>query len=64
MNHQQAMSLLGTIQHALDQLQNVRTLRSTRAIHTMMLIDEKLSKLLHSNVATALDERDSLEIKF
>ena len=64
MTHQQAVARLDTINDALDELEGNDSLRSTRSISKMMLIDEKLSRLLHSNVNTALDERDSLEIEF
>ena len=64
MTHQQAVARLDTINDALDELEGNDSLRSTRPISKMMLIDEKLSRLLHSNVNTALDERDSLEIEF
>ena len=64
MTHQQAVARLDTINDALDELEGNDSLRGTRSISKMMLIDEKLSRLLHSNVNTALDERDSLEIEF
>jgi hypothetical protein len=64
MTHQQAVARLDTINDTLDELEGNNSLRNTRSISKMLLIDEKLSRLLHSNVNTALDERDSLEIEF
>ena len=63
MNHQQAAALLQTINENLDRLNNVKCLRSTHCVTKMMLIDEKLSRLLHNAINTAIDERDSLQLE-
>ena len=64
MDHKEAAALLQTINENLDRLDGVKCLRSTHCITKMMLIDEKLSRLLHNAVNTALDERDTLQLEF
>ncbi|MCY4588286.1 MAG: hypothetical protein OXB98_19825 [Bryobacterales bacterium] len=64
MTHEKAAALLQTVNDTLDQLDGVKSLRSTHCITKMMLVDEKLSQLLHNAVNTAIDERDTLSIEF
>ncbi|MCY4584732.1 MAG: hypothetical protein OXB98_01720 [Bryobacterales bacterium] len=64
MTHPQAAAQLHTINETLDRLDGEKCLRSTHCITKMMLIDEKLSRLLHNAVNTAIDERDTLSIEF
>ena len=47
-----------------DRLDGVKCLSSTHCVTKMLLIDEKLSRLLHNAVNTALDERDSMQLEF
>ena len=64
MKHPEAAAILQSVNEQLDRLDNQKCLRSTHCITKMMLIDEKLSRLLHRAVDTAIDERDSYEIEF
>ena len=64
MDHKQAAALLQTINESFDRLDGVKCLGSTHCVTKMMLIDEKLSRLLHNAVNTALYERDSMQLEF
>ena len=64
MSHPEASALLESVSRQLNALDNQKCLRSTHCITKMMLIDEKLSRLLHNAVNTAINERDTYEIEF
>lgn len=64
MSHPEAAVILQSVNEQLDRLDTAQCLRSTHCISKMMLIDEKLSRLLHNAVNTAIDERDTYEIEF
>ena len=64
MSHPEAAAVLESVNEQLDRLDGVQCLRSTHCISKMMLIDEKLSRLLHNAVNTAIDERDSHQLEF
>ena len=64
MSHPEAAALLESVNQQLNALDSQKCLRTTHCITKMMLIDEKLSRLLHNAVNTAIDERDTYEIEF
>ena len=64
MSHPEAAAILESVNDTLDRLDGVQSLRSTHCITKMMLLDEKLSRLLHNAVNTAIDERDSHQLEF
>ena len=64
MKHPEAAAILQSVNEQLDRLDAAQCLRSTNCISKMMLIDEKLSRLLHNAVNTAIDERDSHQLEF
>lgn len=64
MKHPEAAAILQSVNEQLDRLDAAQCLRSTHCISKMMLIDEKLSRLLHNAVNTAIDERDSHQLEF
>ena len=64
MSHTEAAALLQSINETLDRLEGVQCLSSTHCITKMMLLDEKLSRLLHNVVNTAINQRDSLQLEF
>ena len=64
MKHPEAAAVLESVNKQLDRLDTAQCLRSTHCISKMMLIDEKLSRLLHNAVNTAIDERDSHQLEF
>ena len=64
MQHPEAVAILQSTIESLDRLEDARCLRSSNCISKMLLVDEKLSKLLRYAVNLATDERDTLQIEF
>ena len=64
MKHPEAVQILQSTIEALEKLEDAPCLRSTNCISKMLLIDEKLSKLIRFAVNRAIDELDCLQIEF
>lgn len=64
MKHPEAVAILQSIIETLDELEDTPCLSSTNCISKLLLIDEKLSKLIRYAVNRATDERDCLQIEF
>ena len=64
MQHPEAVSTLQSTIETLESLEGERCLRSSNCISKLLLIDEKVSRLIRDAVGRALDERDTYEIEF
>ena len=64
MQHPEAVSTLQSTIETLEKLEGERCLRSSNCINNLLMIDQKVARLIRDALGRALDERDTYEIEF